>query len=78
MYCTVQAQILQADTLRTLGTMRKDNVLWKNSGGGKEACKSFNNVMHNPLFESMPDDVTPLKISPPPCLHIMLGIFNSI
>ena len=78
LYCTSEFQALRAETPRTLGNMRKDNDLWKSSHGSKNTCKLFNNVLNRPLFQSMSDETPPLRLTPPPSLHIMIGIFNAI
>ena len=41
-------------------------------------CMHYNNVKNNPLFQSLSDVTTVLKLSPPPSLHLMLGIFKHI
>ena len=35
-------------------------------------------MKNNPLFKSLPNETPILKITPPPSLHIMLGVFNHI
>ena len=41
-------------------------------------CMHYNNVRNNSLFQSLSDITTVLKLSPPPSLHLMLGIFKNI
>ena len=41
-------------------------------------CMHYNNVRNNSLFQSLSDVTTVLKLSPPPSLHLMLGIFKHI
>ena len=38
----------------------------------------FNNVKDLPLFQSVSNEKLTLLFSPPPALHIMLGIFNQL
>ena len=79
LYCTAEAQQLAKGQPRTLGSLRNDYQRWKsNSGGDKKSCKDYNNVKNPPLLQDMPNEVPILKITPPPVLHIMLGIFNHI
>ena len=40
--------------------------------------KKFNNVKHEPLLKNIPEDTQILKISAPPSLHLLFGIFNHI
>ena len=78
-YCTAPAQSLEASQPRTLGTLRKDYENWSNGTGANKKCgKNFNNVKNYPLFKRLPDSTPTLKLSPPPTLHILLGIFNHI
>ena len=78
-YCTATAQSMTASQQRTLGSLRKDHLNWNNeTGAAKKCCKDFNNVKNSPLFKSLPDSIPILELSPPPVLHILLGIFNHI
>ena len=78
LYCTALSQELKSGLPRTLRSLRKDFENWENVGRIKTKCKDFNNVQNYPLFESLPTETPILKITPPPALHIMLGIFNHI
>ena len=78
MYIAQQSQTLIADSQHTMGSLRNDHRKWENSGGAKEHCKYFNNVQNYPLFNSLSDEILPLQVTPPPALHIMIGVFNHI
>ena len=77
-YCTSLKQELEAGPPRTIGSLRSDFNKWSTAGGKKSKCKEYNNVKNNPLFKSLPNETPILKITPPPSLHIMLGVFNHI
>ena len=78
-YCTANSQTMNSSHPRTLGSLKIDYENWKKTTGeSKTMCKDFNNVKNLHLFKILPDDITPLKLSPPPTLHIMLGVFNHI
>ena len=78
-YCTAPAQSVEVAQPRTLDSLRKHNENWNNeTGASKNCCKNFNNVKNCPLFKRLPDSIPTLEVSPPPSLHILLGIFNHI
>lgn len=77
-YCTIPKQELEAGPPRTIGGLRSDFEKWNAAGAKKNKCKDFNNVKNYPLFTCLPDDTPILKITPPPSLHIMLGVFNHL
>ena len=77
-YCTAPAQEIASGTLRTIGTLNYNHNKWKNESGNKNQCKNFFNVKNPPLFIDIPSETLVLSITPPPALHIMLGIFNHI
>ena len=77
-FCTAFKQDLEEGTARTMGSLRSDYKEWTAAGGIKSQCKNFNNVKNDPLFISLPDVTPILKTTPPPSLHILLGIFNHI
>ena len=78
LYCDAESQTLQAGAPRTIGSIRKDYAAWKSSGSQKITCKDFNNVKNLPLFENIRNDTHVMKLTPPPALHILLGIFNHL
>lgn len=77
-YCTASKQSLQEGAPRTIGSLRFDYQQWITAGGIKGQCKHFNNVKNEPLFTFLPDSTPILRITPPPSLHMLLGIFNHI
>ena len=44
----------------------------------KNQCTNFLNVKKPPLFINIPSETLVFSITPPPVLHIILGIFNCI
>ena len=78
LYCTAEAQQLAAEQPRTLASLRDDYERWKSNSGDIKCCKDYNNVKNPPLLHSNFDQVPIIKITPPPVLHIMLGVFNHI
>ena len=78
LYCDSVAQSLQAGVPRTIGSIKKDHAAWIASGALKSKCKNFNNVKNLPILKTDSDDTLIMKLTPPPTLHILLGIFNHI
>ena len=78
LYCTVEQQHIPAGQPRTLASLRNDHESWKSDSGDIKTCKYYNNVKKQPLLQNISDQVPILKITPPPILHIMLGVFNHI
>ena len=78
LYCTAESQQLTAGQPRTLASMRTDYEMWKHNSGDIKCCKNYNNVKNPPLLPNIFDQVPIFKITPPPALHIMLGVFNHI
>ena len=79
LYCTAESQQIVMGEPRTIGSLKKDYQKWSSSSGAnKKRCKEYNNVKNPPLLQNIPDEVPVLKITPPPMLHILLGVFNHI
>ena len=78
LYCTAESQELQPGLPRTIKSLRDDFEQWDKAGCIKNECKNFNNVQNYPLFKTLPVETPTLKITPPPALHILIGIFNHI
>lgn len=62
---------------RTLGNIMQIYNLWCESGSRKEKAKNFCNCIHPPVFTSN-EDKTFLQIIPPPELHLLLGVVNTL
>ena len=77
-YCIAPKQELEEGAPRTIGSLKSDHEKWITAGAIKSQCKKFNNVKNYPLFTSLPDITPILKTTPPPSLHILLGVFNHI
>ena len=77
-YCTAPAQEIVSGTPRSIATLKYHNNKWKTESGNTNQCKNFFNVKNPPLFINIPSETLVLSITPPPALHIMLGIFNHI
>ena len=78
LYCTAESQELKPGLPRTIMSLRDDFENWEKAGGNKKVCKQFNNIQNYPLFETLPTETPTLKITPPPALYIMIGIFSHI
>ena len=78
LYCTVEQQQLTGGQPRTLASSMNDHERWKSNSVDIMKCKNYNNVKNPPLFCNLSDQVPVLKLTPPPILHIMLGIFNHL
>ena len=77
-YCTAPTQYFFPCTPRTIGILKYHHNKWKNESGDTNQCKNFLNVKNPPLFINIPSETLVLSITPPPALHIKLGIFNHI
>ena len=78
LYCDAEAQDLSTGSSRTISSLSNDYSKWVSTGSKKTTCKNFNNEKNDPLLEKLPEITEILKISPPPSLHILLGVFNHI
>ena len=78
LYWIAEAQQLAAEQPRTLASLKDDYERWKSNNGDIKCYKDYNNVKNPPLLHNNFDQVPILKITPPPVLHIMLGVFNHI
>ena len=71
-------QTLDSELPKTIGRIREEFNNWYHAGIIKTNGKNFNNVENFPFFASHPPETSILKITPPPELHLMAGIFNHI
>ena len=78
LYCTVEQQQLAGGQPRTLDSLMYDHESWKSNSGDDKTRKYYNNVKNPPLLHKLSEKIPILKITPPPILHIMLGVFNHI
>ena len=62
---------------RTIGHCIKYHVDWLRSGGQKKNAHKFKNCVNPPVFNSDEDRLF-LDIIPPPELHLLIGIVNTV
>lgn len=62
---------------RTIGTCRENSEAFKNTGSKKTNSKNFHSNIHEPIFTGNPDTLI-IEIIPPPELHLMLGVVNTL
>lgn len=78
-FCTVKKEDLgdKFGALRTIGAVKEKSASWIASGGNKADAKKFFNCVHKPLLHGG-NEALILDICPPPSLHLLLGMVNSI
>lgn len=63
---------------RTIRDLLKNYEDWKNAGAVKKDAKKFKSCINPPVFSNTPKDTLVLDLVPPPELHLMLGVVNTI
>lgn len=77
-WCIVKKdQLKDRAELRTIGNITDNYLLWLKSGGKSDTGKNYYNCVQRPVFTG-DDDKLILDIIPPPELHLMIGVVNSI
>lgn len=64
-------------TSRTMGNTLQNYAKWCEAGSVKEDAKKYKNCIHPPVFTTS-EDKQLLQIIPPPELHLMLGVVNTL
>lgn len=62
---------------RTIGSILNHYSDWRNAGGAANTAKLYMNCIHAPIFTGDSDQLI-LDIIPPPELHLMLGVVNTV
>ena len=70
-------ELNKCGTYRTVGNTMDNYKKWCDAGAQKQRAKNFNNCINPPLFHT-DSDKTFLELIPPPELHLMLGVVNTI
>ncbi|KAJ6639768.1 hypothetical protein Bhyg_12515, partial [Pseudolycoriella hygida] len=77
-YCVGQKGNLgERAALRTIGNIVMNHAKWKADGEIKSNAKKYANCIHEPIFSGESEKLI-LDIIPPPELHLMLGVVNTI
>jgi hypothetical protein len=63
--------------LRTIGNIITNYSNWMDTGGSAKSAKNYLNCIHRPVFFGENDELI-LDIIPPPELHLMLGVVNTL
>lgn len=72
-----QHQLGEAAVLRTIGSIIDNYNKWKDAGAVKDNAKHFMNCIHEPLLKGDQDTLI-LDIIPPPELHLLIGVVNTL
>lgn len=80
MYCTVkQDDLINKGHLRTFGRMRKKHAAWVTAGANKrKGWKEYENCKYPPILSYEHDGMLVLIVMPPPELHLLLGVVNTV
>lgn len=77
-WCIVRKdQLNDCDELRTYGSATDNYLKWRNFGGNPNTAKNYFNCVKKPIFTGEDGKII-LDIVPPPELHLMLGVVNSM
>lgn len=76
-YHAKKGELHKCSTLRSPQNTLENYEKWRGSGAIKDKAKNFFNCVNPPLFMSEKDKVY-LDIIPPPELHLMLGVVNTL
>lgn len=78
-WCTANKNDLdKCGELRTIGGIKNNFTLWQQNGGVKQKAKNFLNCINPPIFTPADDSVCILDIIPPPELHLLIGVVNTL
>lgn len=67
-----------AENLRTFANVMANYEAWDVAGASKDKAKKFYNCIHRPLVTNGDANQPFLEIIPPPELHLMLGVVNTL
>lgn len=70
-------QLDECGEYRTLGDCLNNSSAFKESGGNKKNAKNYKSSIHSPIFTG-DDDALVLDVIPPPELHLLLGVVNTL
>lgn len=78
-YCFAEkGNLVERSELRTIGNTTKNYTDWLEAAGGSlKSAKSYKCCVHAPIFTGGSDKPI-IDIIPPPELHLMLGVVNTI
>ncbi|CAH0562788.1 unnamed protein product [Brassicogethes aeneus] len=77
-WCSAQKNCLnEIGTYKTIVNVLKNYINWKDAGADKATAKKFLSCVNPPLFETGTDKLM-LDLIPPPELHLMLGVVNTV
>ena len=77
-WCYAPKQNLKVSgELRTTNNLKKNYIQWSQAGAVKANAKDFKNCIHLPILTSS-SDVVILDLIPPPELHLLLGVVNTV
>lgn len=77
-YCNVKKDSLENQgVLRTVGSCIQNYESWKENGSDKKKAKDFDCCVNPPIFYAN-KYTTILSIIPPPELHLLLGVVNTL
>lgn len=78
-YCTAEKGNLQDyGELRTIESITSSYYLWRASGSKSTAAKNYQSCVNAPIYTQDDTDTAVLNIIPPPELHLLLGVVNTI
>lgn len=67
----------QVDEYRTIGNGLKNYLEWREMGGDKSKAKNYKNCIYPPIIQTSEDQLI-LDVTPPPELHLLLGVVNTL
>lgn len=77
-YCIAKSGgLIESGELRTIGDISENYANWLESGGAPSTAKEFKNCVNEPIISDNIDDLI-LDLIPPPELHLMIGIVNTL
>lgn len=77
-YCVAKSGELQQDAeCRTVGDILQNYLNWQEGGGTTSTAKQYMNCVNPPIISDKKDDLI-LDLIPPPELHLMLGVVNTL
>lgn len=72
-----KSELYEQGEYRTVGSALKNYVGWVEAGAQKKDAHKFKNHVHSPILDTDEDRLF-LDLIPPPELHLLLGVVNTI
>lgn len=73
----IRSQLHTAGESRTVESLKKLLSDWREAGAVHADAKFFGNVINDPLIDT-DNDAHVIDVLPPPELHLMLGVVNTL